>query len=133
MIILAMLMGSDYTEGIHNVGIITSMELLSKFKNDEIEENNIEKMKEFLNKIKEYIMDIKNEKKVNKKFDGMKNKFVLPNGFPNFNILNEYLFPNLILFNNDNNDNIDNNIDNKNIEKLDKGNLYIYKNLFKKK
>lgn len=88
MINIALLVGSDYTEGIENVGIVKAMEILQEF-----EGNGLEKLKNF----KKWYDEAQNnlDQKENNKLKKILRKLKVPNSFPSEVVVNAYLNPNI--------------------------------------
>ena len=87
MILLALLTGSDYTEGITDVGPVTAMEILAEFPG-----NGIEQLVDFKRWWQEQ-KDLSGKLPVGSKTREKFRKFQLPETFPNRNIVDAYLFP----------------------------------------
>lgn len=87
LVCFAMLVGSDYTDGIMNVGPVTALEILSEFRGDEMSP---------LEKYKQFVEDYKTEKTITgtdiKKRKRLL-KFQLPNEFPSQSVFDGYMRP----------------------------------------
>ena len=87
MILLALLVGSDYTEGITDVGPVTAMEILAEFPG-----NGIEQLVDFKRWWQDQ-KDLSGKLPVGSKTREKFRKLKLPETFPNRNIVDAYLFP----------------------------------------
>ena len=61
LIQIGMFLGSDYTKGIHNVGIVTAMEFTSQFQSEN--ENIKQNILESLNSLSKWVKDFKTPEK----------------------------------------------------------------------
>lgn len=96
LIQLALLLGSDYTEGIKGVGAVTAMEIMAEFKTQSKESNHENTLTNF----RDWWIDYQNGKlsenetslkqKLRKKF---KNDLFLTKGFPDSLVFDAYLHP----------------------------------------
>ena len=87
MVLLALLTGSDYTEGIADVGPVTAMEILAEFPGTGIGP---------LNEFKGWWKDqqtLSGKLPIGSKTREKFRKFQLPETFPNQNIIDAYLYP----------------------------------------
>lgn len=89
LVCFAMLVGSDYTDGIMNVGPVTALEILSEFRGDDITP---------LVKYKEFVDEYKTQnKKILKGTDLKKRrrllKYEIPNEFPSQTVYDGYMRP----------------------------------------
>ncbi|KAL9652322.1 hypothetical protein ABK040_011979 [Willaertia magna] len=107
LIELALLLGSDYTDGVHNVGPVTATQVVDAFNTemgDISEEECEEKILEALNDFKKWVLDdtynigisekswgARGEFQVN--YKGSKKKFIFPNNFPDKKIVEAYIKP----------------------------------------
>jgi DNA excision repair protein ERCC-5 len=88
MIVLAMLLGCDYTVGIKGIGLVNGVELLGQFGQDF----------EGLLKFREYWLEIQADpearvEKGMKKFQKMARRIVLPESFPDRAVYDAYMRP----------------------------------------
>lgn len=87
MVLLALLTGSDYTEGITDVGPVTAMEILAEFPGTGVQP---------LNEFKRWWKDqqtLSGKLPVGSKTREKFRKFQLPESFPNQKIIDAYLYP----------------------------------------
>eukprot|EP01080_Neovahlkampfia_damariscottae_P002393 gene2393-2857_t len=93
LIQMGMFLGSDYTIGVHNVGIVTAMEFTSQF--DSENENLKDNILESLNSLSAWVKDFKTPEKgtFDSKYFKQKSRFILPEDFPNPLIIDGYVNP----------------------------------------
>lgn len=84
MIDLALLLGSDYTEGIRHVGTVTAIEILNAFPGD----NCLDDFKAWVEKKEERILP-----KESKYLKNLRNRITLPEDFPSKLVREAYLNP----------------------------------------
>ncbi|CAG8680170.1 12377_t:CDS:2, partial [Cetraspora pellucida] len=90
LIRLAILLGSDYTEGLPGVGIVSAMEILNEFSSDD----GLEQFKSWWLNVQsgKYVPD-KDESDFKKKFRRKMRTLFLPSDFPSRHIRNAYMNP----------------------------------------
>lgn len=104
MVALAMLLGSDYTDGVYNVGIVTAMEIVDAFRveSEDIKaEREVENVMTVLNAFAEWVREIEapsysgsNMSRLEQfkfKHHKAKQNFILPEGFPSRTVAEAYL------------------------------------------
>lgn len=105
LIAMAMLLGCDYTEGVHNVGPVTAVEVIEAFKPTEEEAEGMSDEDYILTILKEFsnwanLMTTYKPKTIltrkdrfMKKYFNLKKRAVFPSGFPDRMIVRAYLSP----------------------------------------
>ncbi|CUS09791.1 unnamed protein product [Tuber aestivum] len=91
LIRIAHLLGSDYTEGVPNVGPVTAMELLAEFAND----NGLTEFKEWWTAVQTGLRKPAddNDSPFRKKFRKNSTKLFLPTNFPDPRVDEAYMYP----------------------------------------
>ncbi|KXN67032.1 hypothetical protein CONCODRAFT_19882 [Conidiobolus coronatus NRRL 28638] len=87
LIELAMLLGSDYTEGIQGVGLVLALEILAEF-------DNLKEFKEWWEtKVKHNVLGDDGESAIKKRLRSQSSKIYLPDNFPSNEVEQAYLKP----------------------------------------
>jgi DNA excision repair protein ERCC-5 len=87
LIELAMLLGSDYTEGVQGVGLVLALEILAEF-------DNLKEFKEWWEtKVKHNVLGDEGESAIKKRLRSQSSKIYLPDNFPSNEVEQAYLKP----------------------------------------
>ncbi|GBC08512.1 hypothetical protein RclHR1_08180006 [Rhizophagus clarus] len=89
LINLAILLGSDYTEGITGVGVVNAMEILNEFPG----EKGLEHFRDWWLDVQNGINKLDNESDFKKKFLKKMKNLILSKNFPNHHVRDAYLRP----------------------------------------
>ncbi|KAG2378769.1 hypothetical protein C9374_007917 [Naegleria lovaniensis] len=107
LIQLALLLGSDYTDGVHNVGKVTATQVLDAFNPESFEDSDLDDIDQIVYGLKEFKAWVaddtynigQTEKSWGHKGDfqynyrGSKKKFIFPDTFPDTKIIDAYIKP----------------------------------------
>ncbi|KAF0983088.1 hypothetical protein FDP41_011066 [Naegleria fowleri] len=107
LIQLALLLGSDYTDGVHNVGKVTATQVLDVFNPESFEDSDLDDIDQIVHGLKEFkawVADdtynigqterswgCKGDFQYN--YKGSKKKFIFPDTFPDTKIIDAYIKP----------------------------------------